>query len=151
MYFQAELDGKVVSFVVEDKTHTEMHGGQLERYRGVVGEDAIEEDLVKAVYFKTGYVFGDDRDQQRELGVGGLTGFGQGVETPVHDQRQADGGAQRVRALSHHGPDRHVGTRPALSGLHRVDVDDVRAHREGNGGERAYGGPFKAHDDQVDG
>ena len=38
MYFQAELDGKVVSFVVEDKTHTEMHGGQLERYRGVVGE-----------------------------------------------------------------------------------------------------------------
>ena len=68
VYFQAKLDGKVVSFVVEDKTHTEMHGGQLERYRGVVGEDAIEEDLVKAVYFKTGYVFGDEREKAERAG-----------------------------------------------------------------------------------
>ena len=68
VYFQAEVDGKVVSFVVEDKTHTEMHGGQLERYRGVVGEDSVEEDLVKAVYFKTGYVFGDEREEAERAG-----------------------------------------------------------------------------------
>ena len=68
VYFQAEVDGKVVSFVVEDKTYTEMHGGQLERYRDVVGEDAIEEDFVKAVYFKTGYVFGDEREEAERAG-----------------------------------------------------------------------------------
>ena len=32
VYFQAKVDGNVVSFIVEDKTGTEMHGGQLERY-----------------------------------------------------------------------------------------------------------------------
>ena len=68
VYFQAEVDGKVVSFVVEDKTYTEMHGGQLERYRGVVEEDELEEDLVKAVYFKTGYVFGDEREEAERAG-----------------------------------------------------------------------------------
>lgn len=68
VYFQAKVDGNVVSFIVEDKTHTEMHGGQLERYRGVVGKDKIEEDLVKAVYFKTGYVFGDEREQAERAG-----------------------------------------------------------------------------------
>lgn len=49
IYFRAEVDGRVVSFVIEDKTDTEMHGGQLERYRGLVGGDEIGEDLVKAV------------------------------------------------------------------------------------------------------
>ena len=91
VYFQAELDGKVVSFVVEDKTHTEMHGGQLERYRGVVGEDAIEEDLVKAVYFKTGYVFGDEREEAERAGYSVfdaediVTFFRDGLWSGTHD------------------------------------------------------------------
>lgn len=62
VYFQVKVDGNVVSFVVEDKTGTEMHGGQLERYRKAVGEDTEAEDLIKAVYFKTGYVFDDERE-----------------------------------------------------------------------------------------
>ena len=63
VYFQAKVEGNVVSFVLEDKTGTEMHGGQLERYRKAVREDTEKEDLIKAVYFKTGYVFDDEREQ----------------------------------------------------------------------------------------
>ena len=68
VYFQANVDGNVVSFVVEDKTGTEMHSGQLERYRKAVGDDAEPEDLIKAVYFKTGYVFDDEREQAERAG-----------------------------------------------------------------------------------
>lgn len=68
VYFQAKVDGNLVSFVVEDKTGTEMHGGQLERYRQAVGEDHVAEDLIKAVYFKTGYVFGDERQLAERAG-----------------------------------------------------------------------------------
>lgn len=68
VYFQADVDGNVVSFVVEDKTRTEMHGRQLERYRQAVGDDAEPEDLVKAVYFKTGYVFHDEREKAERAG-----------------------------------------------------------------------------------
>ena len=63
VYFQAKVDGSVVSFVLEDKTGTEMHGGQLQRYHKAVWDDTEEEDLIKAVYFKTGYVFDDEREQ----------------------------------------------------------------------------------------
>lgn len=68
VYFQAKVDGNVVSFLLEDKTGTEMHGGQLERYRKAVREDAEEEDLIKAVYFKTGYVFDDERERAERAG-----------------------------------------------------------------------------------
>lgn len=36
VYCNATIDGRPVSFVIEDKTGTTQHGGQLERYRGVV-------------------------------------------------------------------------------------------------------------------
>lgn len=68
VYFQAKVDGKEVSFVVEDKTHTEHHSGQLERYRGLVEKDQIPEQFIKAVYFKTGYVFDDEREQVERAG-----------------------------------------------------------------------------------
>ena len=68
VYFQAKIDGNVVSFVLEDKTGTEMHGGQLERYRKAVRKDTEEEDLIKAVYFKTGYVFDDERERAESAG-----------------------------------------------------------------------------------
>ena len=68
VYFQAKVDGKVVSFVIEDKTHSEMHGEQLERYQNVVKHDNINEDLIKLIYFKTGYVFEDEREQAEKAG-----------------------------------------------------------------------------------
>ena len=63
VYFRAKVDGKVVSFVIEDKTNSEMSGDQLERYRKIVREDETQEDLIKLIYFKTGYVFDDEREK----------------------------------------------------------------------------------------
>lgn len=66
VYFRAKVDGKVVSFIIEDKIHGEMHGDQLERYLKAVKHDNIKEDLIKLIYFKTGYVFDDEREQAKE-------------------------------------------------------------------------------------
>ncbi len=74
VYFQAEVDGKRVSFVIEDKTDTEMHGDQLERYRSIVQGDKYEEDLIKPVYFKTGYVFHDEREKANSNGFSVFNG-----------------------------------------------------------------------------
>jgi hypothetical protein len=53
----AEVAGKPVTFLIEDKTGTSHHSGQLGRYR-----DAVEKRLpaVVPIYFKTGYHFGED-------------------------------------------------------------------------------------------
>ena len=66
VYFQAKVDGKVVSFIIEDKIHGKMHGDQLQRYKDAIKRDKIEEDLIKPIYFKTGYVFHDEREQAKE-------------------------------------------------------------------------------------
>ena len=62
VYFQATINDKKVSFVIEDKTGTAMHDDQLKRYATFVAEDGIEEDEVQLIYFKTGYVFPDELD-----------------------------------------------------------------------------------------
>ena len=38
------MDGSLVSFVVEDKGGTKMHGDQLDRYRKAVQDDKLEEN-----------------------------------------------------------------------------------------------------------
>ena len=38
------MDGSLVSFVVEDKGGTRMHGDQLDRYRKAVQDDELEEN-----------------------------------------------------------------------------------------------------------
>ena len=68
VYFRARVDGKVVSFIIEDKTHSEMHGDQLERHQNVVKHDNIKEDFIKLIYFKTGYVFDDEWEQVEKAG-----------------------------------------------------------------------------------
>ena len=62
VYFQAKVDGKKVSFIVEDKIDSLPGDGQLEKYRNSVIENNQMKDLIKPVYFKTGYVFGDERE-----------------------------------------------------------------------------------------
>ena len=62
VYFQAKVDGKKVSFINEDKVDTEAHSNQLARSLCYVINDDQEEDLIKPVYFKTGYVFDDERE-----------------------------------------------------------------------------------------
>lgn len=68
VYFQARIDGRTVTFVVEDKTDTEMHGGQLKRYGCTVRQDDDEEDDFCLVYYKTGYVYDDERDEAQRAG-----------------------------------------------------------------------------------
>ena len=66
VYFQAKIDGKTVTFIIEDKTDTRNHSGQLERYLDTVRTDEKPEDLIKPIYFKTGYVFSDERADVEE-------------------------------------------------------------------------------------
>lgn len=68
VYFQAKVDGRVVSFIIEDKTNTEMHGDQLKRYLRTVKGDSVAGDLIKAVYLKTGHVFNDEREKAESTG-----------------------------------------------------------------------------------
>ena len=51
-----------MSFVIEDKTGTQMHGRQLQRYREAIANDSEPEDFIKLIYLKTGFVFDDERE-----------------------------------------------------------------------------------------
>ena len=62
VYFQAEVDDKTVSFIIEDKKDGSAHSDQLARYIEAVSTDDEEGNLIKPVYFKTGYVFSDERE-----------------------------------------------------------------------------------------
>ena len=54
--------------MIEDKTDTETHGEQMERYGEEVRQDEEEEDYVCLIYYKTGYVYGDERKQAQKAG-----------------------------------------------------------------------------------
>lgn len=62
VFFQAEVDGKAVSFLIEDKTGTGAHSNQLARYLDAVSADEKPEDLIKPIYLKTGYIYSDERE-----------------------------------------------------------------------------------------
>ena len=66
VYFQARVDDRTVSFVIEDKTHSQMHGNQLKKYIRIVKGDRLEEDCFKPVYFKTGYIFDDELERAKD-------------------------------------------------------------------------------------
>ena len=83
VYARAEIDGKLVSFVIEDKTNTREHGGQLERYRDRIAHDKIEEDYLKLIYLKTGMPYDDElanaaKEHYCHVGVHDLNEFLQG-------------------------------------------------------------------------
>ncbi|MDE2811149.1 MAG: hypothetical protein OXN90_22250 [Gemmatimonadota bacterium] len=62
VYFQAKVDGNTVSFVIEDKKDGSTNSKQLARHIEVVTGDKEKEDLIKPIYFKTGYMFSDERE-----------------------------------------------------------------------------------------
>ena len=66
VYFQARVDDRTVSFVVEDKTHSQMHGNQLKKYIRIVKGDQLKENFFKPVYFTTGYIFDNERERAEE-------------------------------------------------------------------------------------
>lgn len=63
VYCLAKIDGKKISFVIEDKTHTTQHSNQLQRYRKIAQRDNIPEDYLKLLYLKTGMPDDDEREQ----------------------------------------------------------------------------------------
>ena len=91
VYFQAMIDDKTVSFLIEDKTLTQMHGDQLEKYLELVCEDETKEDLIKPIYFKTGYIFDHERKKAEEYNysivdsVNILKFFEDGAHTNCHE------------------------------------------------------------------
>lgn len=60
VYCRAKIDGRLVSFVIEDKTGTTAHSGQLERYRQMAQRDPLDEHYLKLIYLKTGIPFPDE-------------------------------------------------------------------------------------------
>ena len=70
VYFQAKVDGRTVYFIIEDKIDGLPREGQLKRHlQSVITdncqlkiEDTEEKYLIKPVYFKTGYVFSNERE-----------------------------------------------------------------------------------------
>ena len=64
IYFEALVNGSPVRFAVEDKTDTEMHDGQLAGHAQAIGGEGD----VQLIYFKTGYVFDDERRRANDLG-----------------------------------------------------------------------------------
>ena len=68
VYFQAKINRKIVSFIIEDKTGGEMRDDQLKRYEDMVRGDGIFEDEIKLIYFKTGYMYFDEKEKAKEAG-----------------------------------------------------------------------------------
>lgn len=63
VYFQATINDKVVSFVIEDKTDTLMRSGQMQRYINSIRGDSKPEDEILGIFFKTGYVYDEEMEQ----------------------------------------------------------------------------------------
>ena len=70
VYFQANVSEKITSFIIEDKTDTQMHGDQLGNYAAEVEGDEIKEDDIRKIYLKTGYIYSDERKYATDNGYG---------------------------------------------------------------------------------
>jgi hypothetical protein len=65
VYFMAEINNKIVSFIIEDKTFTSHHDNQLEKYKDNIKKDGINENEIVPIYFKTGYLYEWDEDVKK--------------------------------------------------------------------------------------
>jgi hypothetical protein len=68
VYFQVSINGKSVSFIIEDKTHTSHHSDQLRKYLEAISKDEYAEDEIVGIYFKTGYMFAHDEEARTKYG-----------------------------------------------------------------------------------
>jgi hypothetical protein len=77
--FKADVGGRTVTFVIEDKVDTSHHSGQLERYRKVLEQDGVAASDMVLIYLKTGFMFGEDRAAAHHgyavIGPDDLVGF----------------------------------------------------------------------------
>ncbi len=68
VYFQVSINCKIVSFIIEDKTHISHHSDQLRKYREAISKDKHAEDEIVGIYYKTGYMFPHDKEAKTEYG-----------------------------------------------------------------------------------
>ena len=68
VYVLVRAGGRKISIVIEDKTFTREHSDQLRRYKELVKGDQFEEDCLKLIYFKTGFLFSDERRAAKRAG-----------------------------------------------------------------------------------
>ncbi|MCK5536221.1 MAG: PD-(D/E)XK nuclease family protein [Bacteroidales bacterium] len=62
VYFEiTEKNGNVIPFIIEDKTWTESHSGQLKRYVDKVASKNIDKDKIVKIFFKTGHITEKDK------------------------------------------------------------------------------------------
>jgi len=62
VYFEiTEKNGNVIPFIIEDKTWTESHSGQLKRYVDKVASKNIAKDKIVKIFFKTGHITEKDK------------------------------------------------------------------------------------------
>lgn len=59
IYFQAKIDDKLTTFIIEDKTRSGPHSDQLARYRAAIEKDGTP---IVPIYLKTGFLYDDDRE-----------------------------------------------------------------------------------------
>lgn len=64
VYFQAVINNKTVSFVIEHKTESEMRRGQLEKYKEWV---QTLEGEIRLIYYKRGYIHTDEEEKANKL------------------------------------------------------------------------------------
>lgn len=57
VYCRAQVDGRPVIIVIEDKIHATPDGKQLEKYRKVAHSDPTKPHYIKLIYLKTGMPF----------------------------------------------------------------------------------------------
>ena len=125
------MDGTIVSFIVEDKVGSSTHDDQLTRYRKLVAGDKIREDWIKAIYFKTGYVFEEERRhvEARKYSVFDLSALADFLRTKV-----AAVDNELVRQFRQHilGQDRrrHDNLQKLLEGRTEWDLDESRTEQE---------------------
>lgn len=67
VYFEARVDGTLVGFAIEDKINSEMRDDQLPRQRVEI-ESGERLDDKRLIYYKTGYVFEDEREKANDAG-----------------------------------------------------------------------------------
>ena len=67
VHFVAVISDQAVRFIIEDKTYTSHHSGQLKRYKeSIAKQEEIKQDDIASIYFKTGYVTPWDEKAENE-------------------------------------------------------------------------------------
>lgn len=77
IYFKAQISGKPTVFIIEDKTHTSPHSGQLERGLSQTENECRHDDfepMIIPTYFKTGFINDQEKTDVKKARYQMVTG-----------------------------------------------------------------------------